>query len=268
MNININYKHNCLYCNNNRFVFSENNEKTICPACFSYELRCNSSNIPKEYWDLLPQHYKTQVFPGLDSLKRKQVFEYIIEYIKKLPYNKDLGKGFFIYGAPSSQCGMTLLLTFILRTALEWGYTSYFSDFSDFIISISNFDEWEFNSQKYLTVDYLLLDNINANCQNNPYVLERLNSILNYRNRHCKPILFASYAPKELICNRYGEILEVFINSKTIVINMTEDRKYDDIPIQIDTIINFLISNRELYNKITLNQLNDVLSKKLSRGNI
>ncbi len=208
--------------------------------------RMELSGIPDEYmaYSLMPsdgmKSYNVCNPRGQQCPSKIAAYFAAANFIRDIHIHRRNGSGIFFYGEPNQKLGMSLLTSFILRAAIEEGYSGLFVPFSTFCADLDTFYELE-SKELYRTVDFLVIDAVSKKSIKTPQVVDGFADIILARRKQKLPTLFASYINPDQLCSYYSEsmmsYLEEFMDKYEIKheTDTDVDRRYD-----IDRFINFL----------------------------
>jgi hypothetical protein len=235
----------------------------------SLESRFLASGIPPQYlkYGFVAKNgvsgYNYLDKSGKINLTKLNALKTTAKYVSEIDERRRDGKGIIFYGKRSKRMGLTLLGTFILRAAIEANYSAQFVNFSTFCQNLcydGDFDAYE----EYCEVDFLLLDGVSNNNQQNSKITDGVNDIiLTHRMGQNKPTIFVSYIEPSEIVNRYSESLESyfedFIENK---IQILPDEISDGETIyDIDKLITYIKENKKKKQMLNDLDINEIITK-------
>lgn len=190
---------------------------------YKYNELKDKSNIPEEYWKYEIKDYNSFDEEGKENLKKKNAYLKTINYIKNIEENLRNGKGLYYFGQRYSQCGLSLLGTYVLRSALEHFYKSLYIEFTSFVLDLTHYDS---DINIYYDIDYLMLDSIDSSRSlKNAKVHDTFADILSYRRSRKKPIIFCSYQHYKLFSTEYCKSIESYVENYCEFIDISNDKE-------------------------------------------
>lgn len=227
------------------------------------------SDIPEEYmkYQIYPNISEDPKIPtysiynlrGEVSQSKVNAYNKTINYIADIHENKKHGNGIFFYGEPNQKLGMSLLGTFIIRSAIEVGYTALYVPFSKFCSDLDYDGDFE-DKYRYYDVDFLLIDCVSQKSSKTAKIIDGFADIILTRRSHKLPTIFASYITPDQLTARYSEslisYLEEFIDTCEIKVENGNQKVYD---------INVLIDLLHNQKKIKINYTKDEIDNLVKR---
>lgn len=221
------------------------------------------ADIPPEYMSYSLKGEKTYSFVNKDGKiipSKVEAYNSTLQYIKNLKHYKDKGVGVFLWGMPNQRLGMSLLGTFILRAALEYGYSGMYISFPTFCEDMNcNFD-FE-NKDRYYEIDFLLIDSISIKSQKTSKIIDGFSDVILYRRKEKKPTIFSSYISPDQLALLYSESLQSYLDEFIIKLHIRNEGGEGEVNYNIDLFINFLQEKRKLQKFYTKNELESILKE-------
>jgi DNA replication protein DnaC len=229
--------------------------------------RMELSGIPDEYmaYSLLPaegmKSYNVHNPRGVQCPSKISAYYATVNYIREIHQHRRNGSGIFYFGEPNQKLGMSLLASFILRAAIEEGYSGLFVPFSTFCDDLDYGYELE-SKELYRTVEFLVIDAVSKKSIKTPKVVDGFADIILNRRKDKLPTIFASYINPDQLCGYYSEsmmsYIEEFMDKYEIKHEAGTDveRRYD-----IDRYIHFLQEAKRIRTGYSFWELEDLLKK-------
>mgnify|MGYP001549274366 CR=1 FL=1 len=159
-----------------------------CPKCSSHRVFIDSmatANIPENYWLL-----SFKQFQGAPNIKNA-----VENYIHNLDESYKGGKSLCFAGSPGT--GKTMSACTILKSAIQKGYTTFYTSFPDMIFNLMDHQVKNTFNRKLMDIDFLCIDEVDArhfaDSENSENFFGRnLEKILRFRIQNRLPIIFAT----------------------------------------------------------------------------
>lgn len=219
------------------------------------------AEIPPEYMSYSLKGEKTYSFVNRDGKiipSKVDAYNTALQYIKNLKHHKENGKGVYFWGLPNQRLGMSLLGTFILRAALEHGYSGLYVSFPTFCEDMNcNFD-FE-NKSRYYDVDFLMIDSISMKSQKTAKIIDGFSDVILYRRKERKPTIFSSYISPDRLALLYSESLLSYLSEFIIKKEICNKGGDGEISFDVDLFIGFLQDKRKLQKFYSKSELEEIL---------
>lgn len=226
----------CELCNGLGYLKKKNNKTIDCKCTKLVKIikLKKMSNIPSVYFKIPISKYE-YIDNGKENIFKKRALQMICCYIRDFDYYQKQNIGLFLYGPNSRRMGMTLLVSYVLRHAIEKMIKSvlmvHFPTLKNEMAIYDN--KWEDNKEKYYVVDHLFIDSLNTEGAKNAVVIDKLNALLDFRAANRKNTHFVSYVDMNKIKGFFGEVIYHLIQSNTSQIQLSNMHNASVIPSDI-----------------------------------
>ena len=240
----------------------------------NYHSRLNLAAIPDEYMKYSldgERTYDITDMHGTVIMSKAAAYNIAVQYIVNIAKQKEEGKGIYLYGMPNQKLGMSLLGTFILRAAIDCGYTGLFVPFASLCGDIdygsfANIDTRD--SEKYYDVDFLMIDSISNRGSRSGKICDGITEIILTRRKERKPTIFSSYIDPQTFVDNYGYSVASYLEEFAIKVQIKNDPTDIKMTYKIEQLKEYLDKKQKEYGRdyLTGEEIMDVTKMFLRQG--
>jgi DNA replication protein DnaC len=235
-----------------------------------HEDRIGASEIPPEYmvYTLSGENnspiYDITNGSGEVANSKVTALQTTIKYITNINHCKKEGKGVYFYGHANQKLGMSLLGTYILRAAIDCGYSALFVPFPSMCedLDYAHYNRGESEiKDRYYEVDFLMIDSLSDRNNKSTKVCDALADIILERRRSKKPTIFSAYIDPITFTNYYGQSIASYLQDFIEVVKIENDITGVKTVYRIESLKHFFDRKQKEYGRdfLTGEEIDDII---------